>query len=156
MPHESSTPWHQLQQWLEDAQSGSAEALGWLFEVYQPDLLQIAEADEERLLRTKVDAADLVQQAFLEAHRDWQQFCGETPAELLAWLRQILRHKLANVSRWFHTQKHDITREIPFSESNSSDVCTRPPTEGDGNIGGGGRLRWPSGFWLACRKTIGG
>ena len=144
VPHESSTPWPPPQQWLEDARSGSTEALGWLFNAYQPDLLKIAESDEERVLLRKVDAVDLVQQVFLEAHRDWPQFFGETPAELLAWLRQILRHKLANLSRWFHNQKHDVRREIPFTERNSADVCTERPSDGDGpsggvNLGGGGQ-----------------
>ena len=142
MPHESSTTRPPLQQWLEDARSGSTAALGWLLETYRPDLLMIAEADQERLLRKKVDAADLVQQAFLEAHRDWQQFCGETPAELRAWLRQILRHKLANLSRWFHNQKHDVRREMPFSEMNSSLLPTARPSACDepavdGKLGGG-------------------
>lgn len=141
MPLETSSPWQEQQQWFDEARSGSTAALGWLFETYQPDLLRIAEADEERLLRTKADGTDLVQQAFLEAHRDWPQFRGETPAELLTWLRQILHHKLANLSRWFHNPKRDVTREIPFSERTSSDVCTTSPTEsagssGDGDLGG--------------------
>ena len=94
-------------------------------------MLKIADADEERLLRTKVDAEDLVQQVFLQAYRNWQQFQGETPAELLAWLRQILRHTLSNLSRWFHSQKHDVRREITFAETNLSEVCTQPLTEGN-------------------------
>ncbi len=141
MPHESPTPGQELSQWLEEARSGSIVALGRLFEAYRPDLLKIADTDQEQLLRTKADGADLVQQSFLEAHRDWQQFHGKTPAELLAWLRQILRHNLANLSRWFHTRKHDVTREFPFSETNSSQEPTVRLTEsdgssGDGNIGG--------------------
>ena len=146
MPLKTSSPWQEQQQWFDEARSGSTAALGRLFETYQPDLLRTAEADEERLLRTKADGTDLVQQAFLEAHRDWPQFRGETPAELLTWLRQILHHKLANLSRWFHNRKHDVCREIPFSETNSSDVPTARPSEGDGtsvdgNLGWGGKLR---------------
>ena len=165
MPYDTSIPESEHQQWLDEAQSGSTEAIGRLFTAYQPDLLKIADADEERLLRTKVDAEDLVQQVFLQAYRNWQQFHGETPAELLAWLRQILRHTLSNLSRWFHSQKHDVRREITFAETNPSEVCTQPVTKGDvasgdermgGDTGGGGgRLRWSSGFWLACLKTIG-
>ena len=135
VPYDTSIPGSEHQQWLDEAQSGSTEAIGWLFAAYQPGLLKIAIADEERLLRTKVDAEDLVQQVFLQAYRNWQQFQGETPAELLAWLRQILRHTMSNLSRWFHSQKHDVRREIPFAESNSSVVCTQSLTEGDGASG---------------------
>lgn len=124
------------QLWLEQARSGSTEALGALFATIQPDLLQIATADAEHLLRTKADAEDLVQQVFLEAIRDWPQFRGETPVELLAWLRQILRHKLSNLSRWYHTRKHDVRREIPYAERLTSEVSTPPSTESDGGLVG--------------------
>jgi RNA polymerase sigma-70 factor, ECF subfamily len=122
-----SKPGLNLQQWLDEARAGSTQALGGVFAALQPGLLQIAEADQERQLRTKADAEDLVQQVFLEASRDWSQFQGQTIAELQAWLRQILRHKLSNLRRRYHSQKHDICREIPFSEMSSQPVRTPPP-----------------------------
>ena len=136
MPHGHSIPNPEHQQWLDEARSGSTAALGRLLAAHQPDLLRIADADEEHRLRTKADVEDLVQQVFLEAIRDWPQFRGETPAELLAWLRQILRHKLSNLSRWYHSRKHDVRREVLFTEMNSPQVRT-PPTPGvDGEDSG--------------------
>ena len=136
MPYDDPSPaWQAHQTWLDEARAGSTVALGRLFETCLPDLLWIANADEERWLRQKVDPEDLVQQVFLEAHRDWHQFYGQTPVELQAWLRQILRHKLSNLSRWFHGQKHDIRREIQFDETNISEVSSHLPTDGEGASG---------------------
>src|SRR5262249_53399207 len=43
-----------------------------------------------RRLQGKVDASDLVQEAFLEAYRDFGQFRRTTEQELAGWLRRIL------------------------------------------------------------------
>lgn len=138
--HEPSSP-HQIQQWLEDARHGSTDALGRLLEASRPYLLRIADDEQDLRLRSKGDGADLVQQTFLEASRDFPQFQGTTDAELLAWLRQILRHKLANLRRWFHTRKHDVARESPFSDTTSLAApteqlpdCDQP--SGNGSVAG--------------------
>lgn len=140
MTRDIPLPGQESQQWLDEARLGSTEAFGGLFTSLQPGLLQIAEADEEQRLRTKADAEDLVQQVFLEAFRDWSQFRGETPGALLAWLRQILRHKLSDLSRRFHTQKQDVRREVPFAEPHSGEVCT-PPRMAENESSGEGHSR---------------
>ena len=62
-------------------------------------------------LRPKVDESDVVQQSLLEAHRDWDQFRGTTPAERFAWLRQILARNLSNLLRDYTRAKRDVNRE---------------------------------------------
>src|SRR4029077_4441303 len=65
-----------------------------------------------RPLQGKLDSSDLVQEAFLEAHRDFSQFRGTTEVELLAWLRQILISNLANQTRrYLGTQGRDVRLE---------------------------------------------
>ena len=41
-------------------------------------------------LRLRLDPSDLVQETFLEAHRDFPRFEGATEREVVAWLRRIL------------------------------------------------------------------
>jgi RNA polymerase sigma-70 factor (ECF subfamily) len=53
----------------------------------------------------------LVQEAFLEAHRDFHQFQGQTDAELRAWLRRLLVYNLANQIRRYRTQRRDFRLE---------------------------------------------
>src|SRR3954468_19820535 len=68
---------------------------------YRHWLHLLARLQVESHFRGKFDASDLVQQTLLEACRDLPQFRGQTEAELLAWLRQILTHVLAHEIRRF-------------------------------------------------------
>jgi RNA polymerase sigma-70 factor (ECF subfamily) len=87
------------------ALAGDGSALGTLFELYREYLTLLASVQLGRRLRGKVDAADVVQETFLEAHRDFPKFRGATEGELTAWLRQVLAHNLANVLRHYYSVK---------------------------------------------------
>ena len=96
---------------LKLAQDGDGAALGQLLESCRPYLTLLARLQIDRRLRGKVDAADLVQETFLEAHRDFAQFRGTTEATLLAWLRQVLARNLANLGRRYGTQRREVRLE---------------------------------------------
>jgi RNA polymerase sigma-70 factor (ECF subfamily) len=77
----------------------------------------------DRRLQGKLDPSDLVQETFMEAHRDFGQFGGTTEAELLAWLRQILVTNLANQARrYLGTKGRDarLERELAVDVDVSS------------------------------------
>jgi RNA polymerase sigma-70 factor (ECF subfamily) len=94
------------------ARAGQAAALGRLLEAYRGYLTLLARMQINRRLQGKLDPADLVQETFLEAHRDFVQFRGTTEAELVGWLRQILVSNLANLlRRYFGTQRRDVRLE---------------------------------------------
>jgi RNA polymerase sigma-70 factor (ECF subfamily) len=59
----------------------------------------------------KVDASDVVQETLLKAHAALDQFRGHEPAELAAWLRQILARTLADLGRDLGRAKRDIELE---------------------------------------------
>jgi RNA polymerase sigma-70 factor (ECF subfamily) len=87
-------------------------ALGQLLELYRGYLSLLARLQIGRRLQGKVDASDIVQEAFLEAHRHFGQFRGTTEAELVIWLRQILAARLAKlVRRYLGTQGRDVHLE---------------------------------------------
>lgn len=68
-------------------------------------------------LRCKVGASDLVQDTFLEAHRDFHQFRGKTAQELLGWLRRILLHNVANSGRRHRSpDTRSVLREVPLGD----------------------------------------
>src|SRR5947209_42214 len=75
---------------LQVAKAGDSLTLGRLLEHYRAYLVVLARVQIGRRLQGKVDASDIVQEAFLGAHRDFPQFRGQSEPELLAWLRQIL------------------------------------------------------------------
>jgi RNA polymerase sigma-70 factor (ECF subfamily) len=97
---------------LERARSGDGAARGALLERYRTYLLVLARAQIGRRLRGKVDAADVVQEVCLEAHRHFAGFRGDTEGALLGWLRQILGATLSNlVRRYYGTQRRDVRLE---------------------------------------------
>lgn len=101
---------------LRQARAGDVPALGQLLELYRPYLALLARLQIGRRLQGKVDPADLVQETFLEAHRDFGQFQGGGEKELVGWLRQILALNLANqVRRYFGTQRRDVRLERQLS-----------------------------------------
>ena len=101
---QESSPEHLLQL----ARAGRAAALGQLLEQFSPYLALLARLQIGRRLQGKADAADLVQETFLEAHRNFPRFRGRTEAEFVAWIRQILAGRLALLlRRYLGTQRCD-------------------------------------------------
>src|SRR5947209_320565 len=97
---------------LHRARAGDGPALGRLLELYRAYLVVLARVQIGRRLQGKVDASDLVQEAFLGATRDFPQFRGTTEQEFLSWLRQILASLLANLVRHYQgTQRRDVRLE---------------------------------------------
>lgn len=102
---------------LTAARDGSSEALGQILQAYRPYLLEIASQEMNEALQAKGGASDLVQETFLEAARDFPRFHGVSSAELCAWLRCLLVHRLAKQGRRFRkTRKRRIDRECRLQE----------------------------------------
>jgi RNA polymerase sigma-70 factor (ECF subfamily) len=98
---------------LRQARTGSADALGQLLELYRNYLDLLARVQIGRRLRQKADAADLVQETFLKAHRDFAKFRGHSEKEWVGWLRQILAMNLAHlVRRYCGTRRRDVRLEL--------------------------------------------
>ncbi len=84
---------------------------------YRVYLHLLARQHLDQRLRGKLDSSDIVQQALLQAHQSREQFRGDTEAERIAWLRQILGRCLANALRDFTREKRDIARERSIEEA---------------------------------------
>lgn len=124
-----------LQELLRQARAGSAEALGALLQVFRPYLLAIANQELDSELQAKGGASDLVQETFLEVQRGIGDFRGSSERELLAWLRQILLHNLANFSRQYQVvAKRQIAHELSLDQSSHRDL--RDALAADGSAPG--------------------
>lgn len=100
------------QQLLLEARTGDGAILGRLLEQYRNYLRVLARIEIGRKLQGKVDASDLVQEVFLDAHRYFPQFRGTAEPQFAQWLREILAGTLANqVRRYFGTQARDLRLE---------------------------------------------
>ena len=108
--------------WLPEARAGSREALGKLLEGARQYLLSIARQEFDPDLRAKNSPSDVVQETFVEAQRAFGQFQGDTEAELLAWLRQLLLHRVGKLRRRYRdTQKRRLGREVALGGDGSSE-----------------------------------
>src|SRR5580704_16305629 len=97
---------------LREAKAGDAATLGRLLERYRRYLSLLARVQIGQRLQGKVDASDLVQETFLEAHRNFDRFRGGSEGEFVAWLRQILAGNLADLlRRYLGTQGRDVHLE---------------------------------------------
>jgi RNA polymerase sigma-70 factor (ECF subfamily) len=92
-----------------DPQESSAPALQ--LERFRSYLRLVAKMGIAGELRGKVDASDVVQQTFLEAHRAQDDFKGTDTAQQAAWLKQILARNLLDARRALRRDKRDIARE---------------------------------------------
>jgi RNA polymerase sigma-70 factor (ECF subfamily) len=107
---------------LRQARRGSSESLGQLLEACRAYLLVVARRELRTPLQAKVDAADLVQETFIEATRDFAHFRGENEAQFLGWLRGILRHNLADLSRYFAMNCRCLTQEVRLRDQWAEEV----------------------------------
>jgi RNA polymerase sigma-70 factor (ECF subfamily) len=114
---------------------GSPEALGQLLEGYRRYLLQIANSELDSQMQTKLGASDLVQETFLEAHRAFDRFQGDSPVELRAWLRAILLNKVADTNRQFRgTAKREIGKEVAIAGKSETQPEPVVPTPSPSNL----------------------
>jgi RNA polymerase sigma-70 factor (ECF subfamily) len=114
------------EQLLTAARAGDDGALGRLLERYGAYLSLMARLQIGRRLQGKVDPADLVQEAFLEASKHFTQFRGASEPELASWLRQILAGCVAHlVRRYYGTQARDVRLERTLEDEldQSSRAC---------------------------------
>jgi RNA polymerase sigma-70 factor (ECF subfamily) len=105
------------------ARGGDDSALGRLLESYSNYLTLLARVQIGRRIQGKVDAGDVVQEVFLEAHRQIANFRGTAEAELVAWLRKILAGQLAlTLRRYLGTKGRDVNleRELGYQLDQSS------------------------------------
>jgi RNA polymerase sigma-70 factor (ECF subfamily) len=115
-----------------DARHGSIDALGRLLEACRNYLLLLANQQLRDDLQAKAGGSDLVQDTFLEAHRDFRTFQGRTEEELLGWLRRILLNNLGAFSRQYRdTKKRTVRREVSLDK-----LSKRPESKAGLPVGG--------------------
>ncbi len=97
---------------LARAKSGDGAALGELLEKHHAYLRLLARREIGHRLQGKVGASDIVQEVFLKAHRQFQQFQGASLPQFESWLQMILAGTLANTIRhYFGTQARNLQLE---------------------------------------------
>lgn len=103
----------EFSQLIQAARAGASEALGQVLEGFRQYLLVLARHSLEPDVHSKVSSSDLVQETFLNAHREFHTFRGSSPEDLKAWLRAILLNQLTDfVRRYRGTSKRRVSSEV--------------------------------------------
>lgn len=97
---------------LLNALDGDQNALGTLLEKCRPYLGILAKSQLDTRVQGKSSFEDLIQDAFLEAHRDFGNFRGTSIREFLGWLRAILSNRILKLYRhYLGTKSRDVRLE---------------------------------------------
>jgi RNA polymerase sigma-70 factor (ECF subfamily) len=92
---------------------GDAEALGQLLEFHRPRLRIMVGLRMDRRLQSRIDASDVLQEAFLEVSSRLDDFVRNPSVPFYIWLRSITGQRLAAAYRHHcGTQGRDAHREI--------------------------------------------
>lgn len=107
----------EVEQLFTSARAGSSSCLGRLLSLYTNYLKLLVTAQMDSRLRVRVSPSDIVQETFFEAHRDFEQFRGQSTGEFVAWLRKIVVNNILRVvEQHLHAEKRDVRREVSLEE----------------------------------------
>lgn len=96
VPHEDSAKVDLL---LTRAGEGDGEAMAELFEPYRRRLRKMVQLRLDRRLQGRVDASDVLQEAYIDAARRIAEYDRERKVPLFLWLRFITGQRLLQVHR---------------------------------------------------------
>lgn len=109
---------------LRAAQHGDQDAFARLFSAFRPRLRRLVDFRLDSRLRGRVDADDILQEAWLDAVQRRAHFSGTSDTEFFLWLRLVVRQTLINVHRrHIGAQARDAGRELPL-RGGASDATT--------------------------------
>jgi RNA polymerase sigma-70 factor, ECF subfamily len=119
---------------VERALEGDNAALQKLFDKNRARLKKTISFRMDKRLAVRVDASDIVQEAFLEAVKRWPRYIKRKTMPFYLWLRWIARDKLIDLHRQhLGAGKRAMTREVPIlpadrSASFALDLMAGTPT----------------------------
>jgi RNA polymerase sigma-70 factor (ECF subfamily) len=107
---------------LAKAAVGDATAWGSLLSFHQERLTRIVEFRMDRRLRGRLDAADVVQEAFVAATTRRVEFFQQSSQPLFLWLRWMVANTLLELHRHhLGAQMRDARREVWAGRSSNAD-----------------------------------
>src|SRR5947207_12416895 len=98
---------------LERARAGDREALNALFVRYHDRLRRMVEMRLDTRLQARLDASDVVQEAYVEVAERLEEYLRDPKVPLFLWLRLVVGERLMRLHRHhLGTQMRDAGREV--------------------------------------------
>ena len=100
-------------QLLERARQGDAEALNEIFTRHRDRLRRMVEIRLDRRLQARLDASDVIQEAYVEVVTRLEEYLREPRLPLFLWLRLVVGERLLKLHRHhLGTQMRDAGLEV--------------------------------------------
>jgi len=97
---------------LQQASQGDSKAVDKLFDQQRLRLRTMIALRMDPRLSSRIDASDVVQEAFIEAHRLLDDYLKQKPIPFYPWLRQIALNRLLDLHRrHLLAQRRSVLRE---------------------------------------------
>jgi RNA polymerase sigma-70 factor (ECF subfamily) len=98
---------------LEQARAGDQAALNEIFDRNRARLRRMVELRLDRRLQARIDASDVIQEAYVDAVRRLEEFLSRPDYPLYLWLRQIVGERLLKLHRYhLGTRMRDAELEV--------------------------------------------
>jgi RNA polymerase sigma-70 factor, ECF subfamily len=105
------------------AKAGDSAAWGTLLAAHQERLARMVAFRMDPRLRGRIDAADIVQEAFVQASAHREEYFRASTVPLFLWLRGVVSNKLLELHRHhLGTRMRDAKRELPLDGAQRSDT----------------------------------
>jgi RNA polymerase sigma-70 factor (ECF subfamily) len=115
----------QMETALQLALEGNSSALGDLLLYHQDRLLRIVNFRMDRRIRGRVDAGDVIQEAFLEATERFEAYRRDPKLPFFLWLRFIIVQKLNQFHRrHLGAQARDVSRDVSLYSGPTPEVTS--------------------------------
>ena len=98
---------------LEKARAGDQVALNELFARYRDRLRRMVDLRIDRQLQARIDASDVIQEAYVDAFSRWNEYLREPSYPVFLWLRLLVGERLLKLHRQhLGTQMRDAALEV--------------------------------------------
>ena len=110
---------------LEQARAGDEQALNELFARHRTRLRRMVDLRLDRRLQARIDASDVIQEAYVEVVTRLNEYLSEPSYPLFLWLRLIVGERLLKLHRHhLGTQMRDAGREVSLYRGASPAVSS--------------------------------
>ena len=110
---------------LDQAKSGSSEALNRIYERCAGRLLAFIRLRLGRDLRSRLESRDILQATLLKSLEHVSDLKAQETRSVMAWLARIAEHEIRDCADFHHRQRRDAARETPLDDDAPLPALTR-------------------------------
>lgn len=115
---------------LQQAKSGSPEALNQLYERCAGRLLAFIRLRLGRDLRARLESRDILQATLLKSLGHLDDLRADETRSLMAWLARIAEHEIRDCADFHHRQRRDAARDVAMDDDAPLPALTRSALSG--------------------------